>query len=250
MINAIIIDESQDCINRLSSLLTAHFEDSVTLVGASLTAADGLDAIQKLRPDLLFLNIDSRDKTGFDLLEQIDEINFEIIFMSREEKHAIKAFRLRAIDYLLKPIHPGDLKQAIDTLREKMAKDEAFQKLDTLVQGLKTIHGQSKRICVPVISGLVFLQVNDIVRCHSDINYTNIYLKDRQKLTVAKTLKEFEEKLGDYNFYRLHNSHLVNLSYIKSYNKGNGGYVTMIDNSQIKVSTRRKEEFLKKLTNI
>ena len=113
---------------------------------------------------------------------------------------------------------------------------------------LKNIQSTSKKICVPVMSGMVFLQVSDILRCESEVNYTNIFLKDKQKLVVAKTLKEFEELLGDYNFYRVHNSHLVNLAYIKSYNKGKGGYVTMEDGSVIEVSTRRKEDFLKRLS--
>jgi len=112
------------------------------------------------------------------------------------------------------------------------------------------LHGASKRICVPVLTGFIFLQVNDIVRCESDINYTTIYMNDKQKIVVAKTLKEFEELLGAYNFFRVHNSHLINLAYIKSFNKGKGGFITLADNSEIEVSTRRKEEFLKKLSSM
>jgi two-component system LytT family response regulator len=122
------------------------------------------------------------------------------------------------------------------------------RKLDTLFHNLKQIQGSSRKICVPVINGLVFIHVGDIIRCQSEINYTILFLRDKQKLTVARTLREFEDLLGGSGFYRVHNSHLVNLEYIKSYNKGKGGFLTMTDNSQVEVSTRRKEEFLKKLT--
>ncbi|HSC37389.1 MAG TPA: LytTR family DNA-binding domain-containing protein, partial [Chitinophagaceae bacterium] len=132
-------------------------------------------------------------------------------------------------------------------LARKKERKEWPDKLDTLLHNLKTIEGNSKRIGIPTINGFTFLQVNDIIRCQSEINYTTLFLKDKQKITVAKTLKEFEELLCDYNFYRVHNSHLINLACIKNYNKGKGGFVLMSDNSEIEVSTRRKEEFLKKL---
>jgi two-component system LytT family response regulator len=121
------------------------------------------------------------------------------------------------------------------------------QKLDVLFHNLKSIEGASKKISIPTINGYVFLKVSDIIRCESDVNYTNIFLSDRRKLTVAKTLKEFEEMLEEYNFFRVHNSHLINLAYIKEYNKGKGGYVRMMDNSEIEVSSRRKSEFLKRI---
>src|SRR5438132_4883975 len=120
------------------------------------------------------------------------------------------------------------------------------KKLEALFHNLKNMPGLSKRISVPTINGLVFLQVNEIIRCESHINYTSIFLKDGHKMTVAKTLKEFEELLSEYNFYRVHNSHLVNLTCIKSYNKGKSGFISMTDNSEIEISIRRKEDFLKR----
>ena len=128
---------------------------------------------------------------------------------------------------------------------EKNKLNDTSAKLDTLFHNLKNIQGMSKKICVPVVTGLVFLEIADIIRCESEINYTTIFLKDKQKLVVAKTLKEFEEMLTEYNFFRVHNSHLINLAYIKSYNKGKGGFVTLSDSTSIEVSTRRKEDFIK-----
>jgi two-component system LytT family response regulator len=172
------------------------------------------------------------------------------VFTTAFEKYAVQAFKFSAIDYLLKPVDPDDLQHAIGKLQEKLSKQEMSAKLEILFHNLKTMEGASKRISVPTLHGLEFLQVRDIVRCESDVNYTNIFLKDRQKITVAKTLKEFEELLTDYNFFRVHNSHLINLTHIKKYNKGTGGYVTMADNSEVEVSTRRKEEFLARIAGM
>jgi two-component system LytT family response regulator len=245
MIRAIIIDDEQHCCDRLNSLLREDYSQLIRVEGTFLTAGEGLKAIQLFQPELLFLDVQLDDGTGFDLLRQLHEINFELIFTTAYEKYAVQAFKFSAIDYLLKPIDREDLKPAIGRLTGKIHKTDAAKKVDTLIHNLQ---GAPRRICIPVMTGLVFVPVTDIIRCESDVNYTTLYLRDRQKLVVAKTLKEFEELLADYNFFRIHNSHLINLAYIKSYNKGKGGSVTMTDLATVEVASRRKEEFLKKLS--
>ena len=247
MIKAIIIDDEQHCINRIEHILKEYCLNEVELTGSFETVDEGLAAIKKLKPQLVFLDVEIHDKTGFDLLKQIPEIDFEVIFTTAYDKYAVQAFKFSAIDYLLKPVDADELQQAINKLKEKFSKTEMSQKLDALFHNLKTIKSGSKKICVPVLNGLIFLNIEDIVRCESSINYTTLFMKDKQKILVAKTLKEFEELLSEYNFFRVHNSHLLNLDYIKSYNKGKGGSVSMTDGSEIEVSTRRKEEFLKRL---
>jgi len=247
MIRALIIDDEQHCIDRLRGLLAEHLSSAIHVMDSFKTADEGLQAIHRYKPDLVFMDVQLNGKTGFDILKQLGDIKFEIIFTTAYEKYAIQAFKFSALDYLLKPVDPDDLKQAITRLVERNPKIETTQKLETL---LGNFYGAGKRICVPVVNGLVVLKVDDIVRCESDINYTTIFMKDKQKLTVAKILKEFEEMLTEYNFFRIHNSHLINLAYIKSYNKGKGGFVTMMDNSDIEVSTRRRDDFLKKLSQI
>jgi len=249
MIRTIIVDDEQHCIDRLGGLLAEHSE-SVHLMGTFKTVEEGINAIKKLQPDLVFLDVQIHDKTGFDLLHQINEINFSVIFTTAYERYAVQAIKFSAVDYLLKPVDADDLKQAVYKLEEKIGKDEIARKMEVLFHNLKHAQGVAKRISIPTVNGFVFIQVSDILRCQSEINYTTIFLKDKQKLTVAKTLKEFEELLGSYNFFRVHNSHLLNLEFIKSYNKGKGGSVTMTDNSEIEVSTRRKDEFLKKLSEM
>lgn len=249
MITAIIIDDEQHCIDRLKNLLAKYCANTIDLIGESQSADEGIKAIKQIQPDLIFLDVEIKDKTAFDLLRQLPEINFDVIFTTAYDKYAVQAFRFSAIDYLLKPVDADDLKIAVEKLEDKRSKNEVFKKFDTLFYNLKNINNSSRKICVPVTSGYVFLTVDEIIRCESNVNYTNLFLKGKQKLLVSKTLKEFEELLSDYNFYRIHNSHLINLAYIKNYKKGKGGSVTMEDGSEIEVSTRRKDDFLKRLMN-
>ncbi len=249
MIKAIIIDDEQHCIDRLTGQLKQHCAETIQLAGSYSTVEEGLQAIKLLQPQLLFLDVQIHNKTGFDLLQQTREKSFDVIFTTAYEKYAVQAFRFSALDYLLKPVDPEDLVAAIAKLSLKKPADELSKKLETLLDNMEQLkqYTPPKKIIVPTINGFELLPVIDIIRCQSDVNYTTIFMKDRQKLVVAKTLKEFEEMLGEYNFFRVHNSHLVNLAYVKSYHKGKGGSVSMIDNSEIEVSTRRKDEFLKKL---
>jgi two-component system, LytTR family, response regulator len=250
MLRAVIIEDEQHCIDRLGGLLTEAASSSIHLLNSYQTIEDGLQAIRKLQPDVVFLDVQIQERTGFDLLMELKDINFEVIFTTAYERYAVQAFKFSAVDYLLKPVDVNDLTEAINRLNDKISKKEMLGKLNVLLHNFKDIQGASKKISVPTINGFSFLAVNDIIRCQSDVNYTTIYLKENQKLTVAKTLKEFEELLTEYNFYRIHNSHLINLAFIKSYNKGKGGYVSMIDNSEVEVSTRRKEDFLKRLAEV
>lgn len=250
MIKAVIIDDEQHCIDRLTMLLAKNCSDTVELLTGVQTVEEGLAAIKTYKPQLVFLDIEIGNKTGFDLLKQLPEINFEVIFTTAYDKYAVQAFKFSAIDYLLKPIDADELQAAIKRFNDRISQKDIAGKFDALFHNLKNIQSASKKICVPVLSGLVFIQTDDIIRCESSVNYTTLFLKDKQKLLVAKTLKEFEEMLTGYNFYRVHNSHLINLAYIKMYNKGKGGTVTMTDGSEIEVSTRRKDDFLKQLTSL
>src|SRR5262249_11557983 len=147
------------------------------------------------------------------------------------EKYAVQAFKFSALDYLLKPIDADDLKQAVDKLKEKISRNDILKKMDVLFYNLQ--QKNSKRISLPTLNGFTFVSVSDIIRCQAEINYTIIHLMGNKKITVAKTLKEFEELLAEYNFYRVHQSHLINLAHIQNYHRGKGGIVTMIDHSEV-----------------
>lgn len=247
MIKAIIVDDEQHCIDRLKGLLESDYLNSVQLLGTFDSVPKGYKAIKELAPDLVFLDVQIHEKTGFDLLRELGNIDFEVIFTTAYDKFAVQAFKFSALDYLLKPIDKDDLKLAIDKFITKAKRDGTVNRLDNLLLNLKSQNGQPKRIIVPTTSGFEVFDVAEIIRCESDVNYTTIYLKNKQKLVVAKTLKEFEEMLGEHGFFRVHNSHLINLSLVKSYNKGKGGSVVLSDGTTIEVSTRRKDDFLKEM---
>ena len=250
MIKAIIIDDEQHCIDRLNYLLTTFSGKAIQVKGAFQTFESGLQGIGELKPDLVFLDIQIADRTAFDLLDQLPDIEFEIVFTTAFDQYAIRAFKFSAVDYLLKPIDRDDLFSALDRVREKVSQADRAKQFDVLFDHYRQTNSHSHRIAISTIDGFSFIQTDEIIRCQADINYTHFFLRDKHKLTVAKPLKEFEELLRDYQFYRVHNSHLVNLSFVKKYVKGKGGYLIMSDNSEIEVSTRRKEGFLKRLMEI
>jgi len=252
MIKTLIIDDERHASDRLERLLQQQFSHALTLAGTAASLEEGVQAITTVQPDLVFLDVHLHNKTGFDLLQQVPQHHhrFDCIFTTAYEQYAIQAFKFSAIDYLLKPVAPEDLQQAVDKVIDKKEKTGLNDRLSLLLHNVTALQSSSKRICIPVMNGMVFVKVSDIVRCESEINYTRVYLNDQQKILVPKTLKEFEELLLPYDFYRVHHSHLINLQYVKSYTKGKGGYVTLQDHTTIEVSTRRKEDFIKRLANL
>lgn len=249
-IKAIVVDDEQHCIDRLTGMLSADYNSSVDLVGVFSSVEEGYEAVNEIQPDLIFLDVQIHDKTGFDLLRQIGRTDFEVIFTTAYDKFAVQAIKFSALDYLLKPVDRDDLRLAMDKYNEIRKKEDINSRLEVLLHNIKPQGGFPGRVIVPTSNGFEIFEVAEIIRCESSSNYTTIYLKDRQKLMVAKTLKEFEEMLTEHGFFRIHNSHLVNLAYIKSYNRGKGGSVILADGMELEVSTRRKDDFLKKLGGI
>lgn len=249
MIRAVIVDDEQHCIDHLTRLLKVHV-DEIELAGHYLNVNDGLKAISTLQPDLVFLDVQIHDETGFDLLGRIKEKNFEVIFTTAFDRFAVQAFKFSALDYLLKPVDPEDLSAALKKIKPSVNHAGFNEQINNLLFNIQSSNRQLQRICVPVLNGMVFLNVNEIIRLKSDSNYTQFFLKDGQKILVSKTLKDFDELLSGTDFFRVHQSHLINLAYIKQYTKGKGGYVTMTDGAEIEVSVRKKEEFLKRVMSL
>ncbi len=245
MIKAIIVDDEQHCINALLKLVEP-ISNTIKITNTFNSVDEALLKVQEISPDLVFLDVQINDKTGFDFLEELETIPFEVIFTTAHEKYAVQAFKFSAVDYLLKPIDEDDFTQAISKLNLKIEAKDFSKKVKSLLSNVNKNDGQ-KRITIPTSEGLEFLDVADIIRCESDVNYTTIYTNDKRSLVVSKTLKWFETLLQNAGFFRIHNSHLINLSYIKKYTKGKGGYVTLSDDSNIEVSTRKKEGFIKAL---
>lgn len=243
MITAIIIEDEQHCIDRVKALLMP-FAESIEVIEVYRDVASAVEGIQRLQPNLLFLDVQIHDQTGFDVLSAIENPQFEVIFTTAYERYAVQAFKFSAVDYLLKPIDADDFNHAIGKVSQKLMTKDFSSKVEVLLSNISK-KDPHKKISIPTVEGYSFVEVSEIVRCQADINYTTIHLTNHQKMTVSKTLKTFEELLSDCNFFRVHNSHLINLTFIKKYTKGKGGYVTMSDNTDIEVSTRRKEALLK-----
>ncbi|TRZ46243.1 LytR/AlgR family response regulator transcription factor [Robertkochia solimangrovi] len=248
MIKALIIDDEIHCIEELQLLLKS-FGNTVQVAGFAQTVGEGIDLIGKVQPDLIFLDIQIGDSTGFELIERVSLGSMNVIFTTAYDTYALQAFRFSALDYLLKPIETESLKRALDKHEREISSKYLEQKLDILMHNLTRVNS-NKRITIPTSEGYEFVEISGIIRCQADVNYTDIYLDSGKKITVSKTLKSFEEMLVDEQFFRVHYSHLINLKKIKKYVKGKGGYVIMEDKSIIEVSTRRKEEFLAQLKEL
>lgn len=243
MIRTIIIDDEQEGRNTLVNML-GSFCPNVQIVALGENVKSGLGAITREHPDLVFLDIHMPDGTGFDLLEQIHEVNFKVIFVTAFDQYALKAIKFSALDYILKPVEPQQLIDAINKLKEQQSD---FGMISKQISTLFRNKNGFERITLPTFEGLRFIVLKDIIRCEADNNYTNFFLSSGEKVLVTRTLKEYDETLSGLDFIRVHQSHLVNSKYIDRYIKGDGGTIIMTDGSHVEVSRRRKEDFLKKM---
>lgn len=245
MIKAIIIDDEMHCRKTLGILLKEYCPE-VEIIEQIDNGEDGVDAIKKLKPDLVFLDIEMPRMNGFEMLEQFSELPFAVIFTTGYDQYAIKAFRFSALDYLLKPIDHQELKKAVQKLDQHLHYPLP-QQLEILLQKLHHQSPAISRIALPTMEGLQMIPVDSIISCASDRNYTTLLLKSKQKIIVSKILKEIEEMLEEYSFLRVHHSYIVNLNEINKYVKGEGGYLVMSDGSSVDVSRSRKDILLQKL---
>jgi two-component system LytT family response regulator len=210
------------------------------------SAKEGIANINELKPDLIFLDIEMPHMNGFQMLEQLPKINFEIIFTTSYDQYAITAFKFSALDYLLKPVDREELEKAMQKIYKKI-NPPISQQLEILLQRINQPLVPVQRIALPTMQGLEFVPVESIIHCSSNNNYTEFFLKDKKKLLVSRTLKEVEDMLADHAFLRVHNSHIVHLNAITRYVKGEGGYLILEDGSTIDVSRSRKELLMQKL---
>ncbi|HKR06670.1 MAG TPA: LytTR family DNA-binding domain-containing protein [Bacteroidia bacterium] len=244
MIKAIIVDDEIKGRQFLRQLVD-KFIPQVKITGEAANAAEALEAIAEVQPDLVFLDIEMPGKSGIELLKEIPRINFEVIFVTAFNKYAVEAFKLGAVDYLLKPVSPPDLVRAIERVEAHLKiRDQQAKKYESLKQQF----GQPfSKITIPTTTGFEFVDFADITYMQSDGNYTRIKQKDGKLILATRLLGEFEEMLLPYNFFRVHKSYIINLAHIKKYTKGEGGVVMMSDGSEIDVARRIKEAFLKKI---
>ncbi|MBI5540817.1 MAG: response regulator transcription factor [Bacteroidia bacterium] len=247
MIKAIIIDDIEQARITLKKDLQVYASD-VIVIGEANGVVEGAKLLKTTCPDVLFLDIQMQDGSGFDLLDILKDIPFKIIFITASDAHAIKAFRYAAIDYLLKPVDPDELIAALDKFRnQKLNENEKYKLLN---ESLKNNYKPHERLALHTQDKIHIVNINDIIRCESNVNYTEFYFNNGKKLLVTKTLKDFEDLLNDQGFYRVHQSHLINTKFIKEFIKTDGGYLLMTDGSNVPVSTRKRPEVMKMLEEL
>lgn len=240
-----IIEDEKHQQEMLSSLLNDNFPE-YKIIGIAASIEKARNMIMELNPELVFLDVLLPPYTSFDLLTTFHTIPFEIIFTTSYEEYAVKAFQLSAVDYLLKPILREDLANALKKFEQKKISKESVNHIKTLLDNVRT-EPRAAKVALPTFKGYIFLPVKDIIRCQSDNTYTTFFTTDKRSIIVSKTLKDCEQLLVGLGFFRVHNSHLINMEYISEYIRGEGGIVKMTDGSHIDVSRRRKEEFLQLL---
>lgn len=242
MLSAVLIDDEKHCNETLAIELSRHCRD-IRIAGQFTSGKEGIDGIRKLKPDIVFLDIEMPWMNGFEVLQSLGTIEFDVIFITAYDNYALNAFRYSAVDYLLKPIKSDLLIEAVDKVRRKANHSIPTSQFEALIHNLKNGSSLTK-IVFPTGDGLEVIEVANIIRCQADNNYSHIFLQGNNKLLLSRSLKDVESMLHGAEFLRVHQSHLINLNHIKKYIKSDGGYLLMSDGSEISVSKSRKEMLL------
>ena len=242
-ITAVIVDDDEFCCFQLQDLIKKYSLD-IDVVAVCNSGAEGLVQIAEHRPDLVLLDVEMPGMNGFEMIRKLPAVNFEIIFTTSHEQYAIRAIRFSALDYLVKPIDATVLQDAISRLKDKI--EHKLTSTEPKQLEILGIPAEKKfnNLAVPTMEGLLFIGLQDIVRCESEDKYTKIYMADKKMIMASRTLGDFETLLEPHGFFRIHKSFLINLKHLKKYLRGEGGQVIMTDGSTLDVSRRKKDELM------
>lgn len=243
MLNAILIDDEDNSLNALKEKLQAHCPQ-VNILALCNNAASGAAAINRLQPDMVFLDIEMPVTNGFVMLQQLQYRNFELVFTTAYDHYAIRAIRYSALDYLVKPVEIEELKAAVQKAGEKRSQAYPNPQIELLLEQLNSKSRQPERIAIPTTEGLQFIRTSDIIYLEASINYTHIYSGEK-KYTVSRTMKDFEELLPATVFLRIHHSYIINKNFVEKYIRGEGGQVVLSNGVTLDVAKRKKTEFLR-----
>lgn len=246
-IKAIIVDDELHSL-QTTEILVRKYCPEAEIIGLAETPEKGIELIDSLKPNLVFLDIAMPVMNGFEMLQHVTHHDFEIIFTTAYDEYAIKAFKVNAIDYLLKPIDVAELCEAVNKAKNKFDKNEDYNKIEKLLKifGKPTI--KKEKVALPIDGKIQMIPFASIIYCESESNYTYIYLADNKKVLLSKTLKDIEKFLDHPDFFRVQNSFLVNLNHIKEYIRGEGGELIMSNGDEVRVSRNKKEQLMKLLT--
>jgi two-component system LytT family response regulator len=242
MLRTLIVDDEEHMRQTLEKMVD-RFCPNVKILGEANGVASGVKAIRKHHPDLVLLDIKMKDGTGFDLLNQLQPVDFKVIFITAYDNYAIKAFRFSAIDYLLKPVDPDELVEAIRKAENTVQHDFNTQ-LQTLEENMETKDDSGKKIILKTLDNIYLVKIKDINYCESESSYTAIYLQNGKRILVSNTLKDYDDMLKDYGFYRVHKSFLVNVRNIERFEKAEGGFVVLENECKVPVASRKRDELL------
>ena len=253
MITAVLIDDDENLRNGMKKLLSRYAPD-ILIIGEAHSVKTGIETMETLKPQVVFLDIQMNDGTGFDVLEEIakrnGKSNAHIVFITAHEQYAIKAFRFSALDFLLKPVDPEELEKVIFKIKNVLDKTDNYAHIDLLLENIRKKVDNFKRIALSTSDGIHLFEISDIIRCESIDNYTKFHIKNSKPVLISKTLKEYEDLLTEHGFERIHQSHLINISYMKSYIKKDGGYIVMADDSNLPIAQRKRDRLQELLKTI
>ncbi|MDC7999763.1 response regulator [Aequorivita todarodis] len=245
MKKAILIDDEPNSLDILEYEIN-QVNKNIEVIAKCSDARKAVQLIEEKQPDILFLDIEMPWFSGFEILDQLSKINFQIIFVTAYDQYAIRAFKYYAFDYLLKPISKKSLIETLDRISERPEKFAELE-LRNILKLLKKGALEDDKIAVPTLEGFEFYSLENIIRCQADSNYTKIFVTGGKTILVSKTLKNIEERISSSHFFRIHQSHLINLKHIVSYSKADGGDVKMSDNYSVPISRLKRNEFLEKM---
>lgn len=248
MIKAIIIDDETNNQELIVNLLKSYCEN-VEVTTTAKSVETGYKAIMEHKPDLVFLDIEMPDGTGFDLLKMFGKIDFKVIFVTAHQEFAIEAFKYSALDYLLKPLSPAHLITAVKKVEDLISNEDLNLKYQTLISNISEPVKKNRKIALKTMERIYSVDINDIVRLESDGNYTKVYLQDGKRIMVSRIMKEFDELLSDAGFVRVHHSHIINMNHLFCFEKAES-HIVMKDNSIVPVSNRKKEQVLEMINMI
>jgi len=246
-LKTVIVDDEQDAVDFINSII-GEYCPLLEVVGKANNVIQGVAVINEKKPDLVFLDVEMPNGTGFDLLTQFPEKDFDVVFITAFNHYAIKAIKFSAVDYILKPININEFIDSVERVMKKRAEKstQGNDSIKILMENLRS--SPPSRLAIPTADGMEYLNPKDIIRIEADRSYSWFFITGNRKILVSKHLKEFQELLSDRYFFRPHNSHLINLKYVRKYIRKEGGYIEMTDGSLIPVSRNRKDIFLAHMT--
>ena len=246
MIRTVIIEDEERNINALKGIIEVQCPQ-LQISGTAGSITESLSLLARIKPDLVLMDVELTDGLSFEILNQMEKWDFDIIFITAFNLYAVNAFRFAAIDYLLKPVNPFELKEAVERAEEKKLYCNMQLQIDFLLNNLSSSKSKIQRIALPTMEDILFVNIEDIITIEAAGSYSVFQLVGDKKITVSKLLREYDDLFKGDPFIRVHNSSLVNIAHVKQYVKGRGGHVVMNDDRKIEVSARRKDAFLKRM---